>query len=132
MRTLPIILASALLLPVPAMAESQGGYSTQRTCYKEVYREEYIPGTKENPGRIRTWFEEKEVPCRKPSRPTIQPYPLPEPEPTDDNSCVEGSIIGGILGGGLGGVLSNQENWIWSIPSGVVGGAMIGCQIDGG
>ena len=73
MKTLSILLASALLLPVPALAEGQRGYSRQ--CFKEVYREEYIPGTMENPGRIRRWTENKEVPC--PRRPDyeIQPYP---------------------------------------------------------
>ena len=50
----------------------------------------------------------------------------------DDNSCIEGTVAGGLLGGALGGVLSTQENWIWSIPLGVVGGAMTGCQVDGG
>ena len=38
---------------------------------------------------------------------------------TDDNSCIEGAIIGGIPGGG-GGVLATQENWIWSIPTGIM------------
>ena len=50
----------------------------------------------------------------------------------DDNSCLEGTLAGGVLGGALGGVLAKKDNWIWSIPSGVVGGAIVGCQIDGG
>ena len=50
----------------------------------------------------------------------------------DDNSCVEGTVAGGILGGALGGVLSTKDNWIWSIPTGIVGGALVGCQVDGG
>lgn len=54
------------------------------------------------------------------------------PAPQEDNSCIEGSILGGISGGAAGGVLSTQKNWIWSIPLGIVGGSMIGCQIDGG
>ena len=139
MKTLPIVLASALLLPVPALAEGQAGYSRQ--CFKEVYREEYIPGTVERPGRVRRWTEQKEVPCR--DEYTIQPYPYPNPHRSpyplpenqtykDENSCVEGSVIGGLLGGGLGGILSNQENWILTVPAGIVGGAMVGCQIDGG
>ena len=41
-------------------------------------------------------------------------------------------FIGGIAGGALGGTLSTQENWIWSIPAGIIGGAMVGCQVDGG
>ena len=29
---------------------SQEGYSETTTCYKEQYREEYVPGTAESPG----------------------------------------------------------------------------------
>ena len=39
--------------------------------------------------------------------------------------------LGG-LGGGLGAVLSRGEGRWWAIPTGVVTGAMLGCQIDGG
>ena len=50
----------------------------------------------------------------------------------DNNSCVEGSILGGIAGGGLGAALSRDAGRLWAIPLGVVGGAMAGCQVDGG
>ena len=50
----------------------------------------------------------------------------------DDNSCIEGTVAGGLLGGALGGVLSKKENWIWAIPTGMVAGSMVGCQVDGG
>jgi uncharacterized protein YcfJ len=50
----------------------------------------------------------------------------------DDNSCIEGSILGGIAGGGLGAALSRDAGRLWAIPLGVVGGAMAGCQVDGG
>ena len=137
MKIIPIVLAVATsipLLPTAVSAYGQSGFSNQ--CFKEVYREEYTPGTVNNPGRVRRWTEQKEVPCR-PSR--IDTYIEPEPRSrpysqgrVDDNSCLEGTIIGGIGGGALGGVLSTQENWIWSIPTGIIGGALAGCQIDGG
>ena len=118
-------------LPVNARY-AQPGFSNQ--CFEEVYREEYIPGTLNNPGRVRTYIETVEVEC---PRTQTNPHYLPADPPrqrsnVDDNSCVEGSILGGITGGALGGVLSTQQNWIWSIPAGVVGGALVGCQIDGG
>jgi len=133
-----------LLLPLlafgtmPAFAGGyQPGYSSQ--CFREVYREEYIPGTRDSPGRVRRWTEHKEVPCWNPAARPYYPAPpvLPaEPEAhstnPDDNSCIEGSILGGIAGGALGGAAATQENWIWSIPTGVIGGALIGCQVDGG
>ena len=51
---------------------------------------------------------------------------------TDDNSCIEGSILCGIAGGGLGAALSRKDGRLWAIPLGIVGGAMAGCQVDGG
>ncbi len=136
--------ALALLVPsLPAQAGySQGGGVRERTCYREVYREEYTPGTAEKPGRVRRWTENKEVPCGNRRRSSTQrnggPYRDPRNRPStarqdfDDNSCIEGSVIGGIGGGALGGVLSTTENWVWSIPAGVIGGALVGCQVDGG
>ena len=124
-----LLLAATTLTPTAALAQrrSQGGYATERTCYKDVYREEYTPGTRNNPGRVRRWTEQKEVPCENQS--TYRPN---QSYNTDDNSCIEGSIIGGIAGGAAGGTLATQENWIWSIPAGVIGGAVLGCSLDGG
>lgn len=105
-------------------------------CFKRIYREEYVPGTRRNPGYVRTYVERKRVPCRKINKNPkfIQPHyhPRHNHSKVDDNSCIEGAVIGGVLGGGAGGALSTKENWIWSIPTGVVSGALIGCQIDGG
>ena len=128
---IPLLLAGS----VPAMArEYQAGFSNQ--CFEEVYREEYIPGTVQRPGRVRTWIDQVEVPCAGRVSGTVNPHYLPADPPRrsarDDNSCIEGSILGGIAGGAAGGALATQENWIWSIPAGVVGGALVGCQIDGG
>ncbi len=133
-KPLTFLAALAFAAPLPAFAESQGGFSTQRTCTKEVYREEYTPGTADDPGYIRSWSETVEVPCTQSPVRTRRPRPAPErlDPPVDDNSCVEGSIIGGLLGGALGAGLSQDDGRWWAIPSGVAGGAMVGCQIDGG
>ena len=46
----------ALSACTPAIAgESQAGYSHQRTCFKSEYREEYIPGTEDDPGYVKSW-----------------------------------------------------------------------------
>ena len=51
----------------------------------------------------------------------------------DGNSCVEGSILGGIAGAGLGAALSRGDGRLWGIPvTGIVGGALVGCQVDSG
>ena len=123
-----------MVTPTAALAEreSQAGYSTERTCYKDVYREEYIPGTRDNPGRIRRFTDTIEVPCdttgARPSNTGVNDQSFNQ----DDNSCIEGAVIGGIAGGAAGGTLATQENWIWSIPTGIIGGALVGCQVDGG
>ena len=60
------------------------------------------------------------------------PRPISPKAGVDDNSCIEGTILGGLAGGAIGGVAATKENWIWSIPAGIIGGAMAGCQVDGG
>ena len=77
----------------------QPGYSQEQTCYEYVYREEYIPGTAANPGRVVSRRERVEVPCKNENTYTTPTYNNPN---VDDNSCVEGSIIGGLLGGAGG------------------------------
>ena len=112
--------------------ESQEGYSKSRTCYRSEYREEYVPGTESDPGYVKSWKETLEVPCdpddvaegTKVYRRTVVEY--------DDNDCSEGSLIGGLLGGGLAGFGSRGKDRWWAIPTGIVGGAMVGCQMDGG
>ena len=143
-----IALATLLALtPVSALAspvynDSQPGYSNQRSCFKTEYREEYIPGTEDNPGYVKSWKDTVEVPCENVS-PDVgwRRYPSQSSRPyyrrhvtvyEDTNDCSDGTAAGAILGGGLGAVLSRGEGRWWAIPTGVVTGAMLGCQIDGG
>ena len=119
---------------------SQGGYAEQEKCFRKEYREEYVPGTMSSPGYVRSYKKRVRVPCERPQFiPQSTPHYHPRYEDAhpnmgnvDNNSCVEGTVAGGLLGGALGGVLSKKDNWIWAIPSGMVAGSMIGCQVDGG
>ena len=131
-KILTLAVLSAVTLNVPALAYSQRGYSEQ--CFRQIYREEYIPGNRRRPGRVRRWTENIEVPCRRPQpRPYHQPHHNPAPRPhTDDNSCIEGAILGGLAGGAGGAALSRNEGMFIGIPLGIVGGALIGCAVDGG
>lgn len=105
--------------------ESQRGYAREEKCYRNEYREEYVPGTSQSPGYVKSYRERVKVPCERHHAPQKQ-------HQTDDNSCIEGSILGGIAGGGLGAAASRGDGRYWAIPLGIVGGAMVGCQIDGG
>ena len=121
-----------------ASNDSQAGYSHERKCFKTEYREDYIPGTEDSPGYVKSWKDTVEVPCkddhpdvgwRRPTRPYYRRHVTVY---EDTNDCSDGTAAGAILGGGLGAVLSRGEGRWWAIPTGVVTGAMLGCQIDGG
>ena len=113
--------------------EYQRGFSTTRTCTRNEYREEYIPGTRTDPGYVKNWEETVEVPCpgvNSTSKPEVQ-SPTNN-EKIDNNDCSQGTIAGGILGGGIATAISRGKDRWWAIPAGVIGGSMVGCEIDGG
>ena len=111
----------------PVFADQKAGYSEDRTCYKTEYREEYVPGTLETPGYIRTYNETVEVPCRDRGG-----YTRKETIEYDTNDCTDGKIAGGLLGGAAGAAMSRDDGRWWAIPLGIVVGSAIGCDVDGG
>ena len=111
----------------PVFADQKAGYSEDRTCYKTEYREEYVPGTLENPGYIRTYNETVEVPCRDRGG-----YTRRETIEYDTNDCTDGKIAGGLLGGAAGAAMSRDDGRWWAITLGIVVGSAIGCDVDGG
>ena len=131
-----IALAALLALtPVSALADDyQAGYSSTQKCYRSEYREEYIPGTENSPGYVKAWKETIEYPC---SRTNITSTPSNTTrtrvyEEYDTNDCSDGTVAGALLGGGLAGFGSRGKDRWWAIPSGIIGGAMLGCAVDGG
>ena len=130
-----VLLASLLALtPVSASAEyvdSRSGYAHTQKCYRSEYREEYIPGSEDNPGYVKSWKETIEYPCNTPDRGTRRQV-IERQYEVDDNDCTDGKVAGAILGGGVGAALSRDEGRWWAIPLGVVTGSAIGCDIDGG
>ena len=125
----------ALSACTPAVAgEYQRGYSHERTCFKSEYREEYVPGTEDSPGYVRSWKETIEFPCERnratittPTRTVVERH-----YEVDDNDCTDGKIAGGILGGAAGAALSRGDGRWWAIPLGAVVGSAIGCDAAGG
>ena len=130
-----VLLASLLALtPVSASAEyvdSRSGYAHTQRCYRSEYREEYIPGSEDNPGYVKSWKETIEYPCNTPDRGTRRQV-IERQYEVDDNDCTDGKVAGAILGGGVGAALSRDEGRWWAIPLGVVTGSAIGCDMDGG
>ncbi len=132
------ILGAILVSVTPVFAGSettyQEGYSTTKTCYRSEYREEYVPGTEDEPGYVRSWKETLEFPCdnntstiRRPTRTVVERH-----YEVDDNDCTDGKIAGALLGGGAGAAMSRGDGRWWAIPLGAVVGSTIGCDIDGG
>ena len=91
------------------------------TCTRTEYREEYIPGTKSNPGYVRNYEIDVEIPCNGENAKNI-----------DENDCSEGSLIGGLLGAGIGLSSSRGKDRFWAVPAAGTAGALLGCQVDGG
>ena len=105
--------------------EYQRSFSSSRTCTRNEYIEEYIPGTRKNPGFVKKWEKILEVPC-------LGDNSITDKTEFDNNDCSEGKIAGGILGGGLATAISRGKDRWWAIPAGIIGGSMVGCDIDGG
>ena len=118
------------LVSANAQTVSQPGYSRSTKCFRDEYREKYVPGTQDRPGYVRSWTEKVEIACSEsPSQVSTQNS---QELDIDNNDCSQGSVIGGLLGAGLGAALS-RDNGRWvGVPVGAAAGAMVGCQVDGG
>ena len=140
------LVALLLLSSVPVNAhESQRGYITQRSCYKETYREEYIAGTRESQGYVKSFTDKVEVPCNPLAKvhhhhhrpitsynysrtryyqPTTT-YRVSRSNPSS-SACRSSRATGGLLGGGLAAAVSKKDAWGWAIPLGAVVGLGVG------
>ena len=144
-----ILLASLIALtPVPSLAapttfvqdiphtneiwrEQAAGYSRTKTCYRTEYREEYIPGTEQDPGYVKSWKETVEFPCSN-NKATIIRERSVEYREVDENDCSDGKVAGALLGGAAGAAMSRGDGRWWAIPIGAVVGSKIGCDAAGG
>ena len=131
-----IALATLLALtPVSAIAdEYRYGYSSSEVCYRSEYREQYVPGTADSPGYIKSWQDTIEYPC---SRTRVERTPdntrrTRTYNEYDENDCSDGKFAGALLGGGAAAALSRGDGRWWAIPLGVVVGSHIGCDAAGG
>ena len=137
-----------LLSSVPVNAhESQRGYTTQRSCYKETYREEYVAGTIESQGYVKSFTAKVEVPCSSLAKvhhhqhnhlpitsynysrtryyqPTTT-YRVSRSNPSS-SACRSSRATGGLLGGSFAAAVSKKDAWGWAIPLGAVVGLGVG------
>ena len=100
------ILGAILLSASPTFASQrpgyspsyQEGYSETTTCFKEQYREEYVPGTKDSPGYIKSWTDTIEYPCKrtKVRRTPDNIHRTRTYEEYDTNDCTDGKIAGAL------------------------------------
>ena len=141
------LVAVLLLSSVPVNAhESQRGYTTQRSCYKETYREEYIAGTRESQGYVKSFTDKVEVPCSPLAKVFYHHHHRPitsynysrtryyQPTTTyrvsrsnsSSSACRSSRATGSVLGGGLAAAVSKKDAWGWSIPLGAVIGLGVG------
>ena len=132
MKLKALLLSALLFAPMPALADHKRVFR-EEYCYKNVER--YIPGRYTDSGRYvrgRVKVTRKRVPCRRLRHPRSDHHHYHHSSNVDDNSCIEGAVLGGIGGAGLGAALSRGDGRLWAIPLGIVGGSMVGCQVDGG
>ena len=143
MKFEPLFLTAMLLTPMGAMADvyhHQRGYTTQRSCYKEIYKEEYVAGNRFSKGYVNSYTEKVEVPCTSLSWPSVRHHHHRYDSPThrhnrpnrnqvlvtrsdrtSGESCSSSNTTtGGLLGGGLAAALSKKDAYGWSIPLGAV------------
>ena len=142
------LVALLLLSSVPVNAhKSQRGYTTKRTCHKETYREEYVAGTRESKGYVKSFLVKVEVPCTPLAkvhhhnhhhRPitsynysrtrNYQPTTTYRVSSSNSSSsaCRSSRATGGLLGGGLAAAVSKKDAWGWAIPLGAVVGLGVG------
>ena len=129
MKLQAFLLSALMIAPLPAFAGHRRVYE-ESYCYRNT--EQYVPGYYNEFGQYVGGYvktNRKRVPCGYHSH---RQYVPQNQHQTDNNSCIEGSVLGGIAGGGLGAALSRGDGRWWAIPLGIVGGSMVGCQIDGG
>ena len=141
------LLALLLWSVVPVSAhESRRGYTTQRNCYKESYREVYVAGRRESKGYVKSFLDRVEVPCSllakkahylpyQHSIPSYNNARTPYYHPTthrvsrsrpSSSACRSSRATSGLLGGGLAAAVSKKDAWGWAIPLGAVFGLGVG------
>ena len=150
MKIRQLVLTAIFISPMAAMADGyhdQREYTTQRTCFKKIYREEYVAGNRRSKGYVRSYLDKVQIPCSSLSwNPPVRKYRhrhnhahyfphthrrfIRQPHQqvlvsriyrNSGGSCSSGNATtGGLIGGGLAAAISKKDAYAWSIPLGAV------------
>ena len=102
--------------PTISHASSINTYEEQN-CFRNVYKEKYIPGNSHNPGYIASWEERINIPCNNNYINKREKIKVHDSR-TKAKKCNE--TLGGLVGGGIAASLSTVDAYGWSIPLGLV------------
>ena len=112
----------ALLFCFSPIAQVNATTPKSVTCTRTEYREEYIPGTRSNPGYVKSYEVGMAIHCTG-ERKVDRIY---------NNDCSQGSLIGNIIGASIALASSREKDRFWALPAGGTADALIGFQVDGG
>ena len=109
---------------------SQKGYAFENKCFRNEYREYYVPGNSKSPGYVKSYNEKVYFPCNRNSTLSNHYHYEIKPETSYTNfkpipKCTASTTLGGLIGGGIAASLSEQDAYGWTIPLGAVLGAGI-------
>ena len=102
--------------PIISHASSLDTYE-EKNCFRNVYKEKYIPGNSINPGYIASWEERINIPCNNKVLNKRDKIKVQDSR-TKSKKCNE--TLGGLVGGAIAASLSAVDAYGWSIPLGLV------------
>jgi hypothetical protein len=116
---LPTLLFIIVFAPIPAFAQQT---TTYQVC--TTYKENYVPGGYDRYGNYQQGYvdtQSYQSPCGG-SRSYGRSYSSPE---QSYRPCAS-TGVGAIVGAGVAGAISKPDAMPWSIPLGILGGAIVG------
>ena len=119
---------SNVVHPQPTHNHEQGAHPPVHVAHGYGYQQASSPPVIINNDR----YPQNQASQSHPQQPGNTNITLQQPQQGDGNNCAAGTILGALAGGAAGAGLGSGNDLYWSIPLGMVGGSMVGCQMNGG
>ncbi len=119
---------SNVVHPQPTHNHEQGAHPPVHVAHGYGYQQASSPPVIINNDR----YPQNQASHSQPQQPGNTNITLQQPQQGDGNNCAAGTILGALAGGAAGAGLGSGNDLYWSIPLGMVGGSMVGCQMNGG